>query len=274
MRDFISRSKALLSRTRARRRYWANERRYWDGQMRAWYRERYDLELDPIQTDESRVPSPGLTRKIQPGGRANPVAFVASGQRLVMTYLRDLDEHGFDPRAFERILDFGVGFGRLVRHYYPFRAELHGCDVTAVAAEFSKRCYGGRVAIVENDLAPPLPYGTGSFDYIYANSVFTHIQTDALASWIAELARVARPGACVIVSVFSALPYLAHLTEGEFDRIERGAGYLEWGTSHVRQRLLFATGEKLREWWSPSFEILDQKGHFKDQDHLILRRPG
>jgi hypothetical protein len=36
--------------------------------------------------------------------------------------LESLDAHGFDPRRFQRVLDFGVGLTRLIRHYYPFEA--------------------------------------------------------------------------------------------------------------------------------------------------------
>ena len=240
--------------------------------MRLWYEEKYGLKLHPLQNDDSNAPPPWLVTAIQPRARAKPDVFFASGQRLVMLYLRELYDHGFDPRRFERVLDFGVGFGRLLVHYYPFRAELHGCDVTESAVTFAKACYGSRAALARNELAPPLPYQDASFDYIYANSVFTHIQTDRMSAWIDELARIAKPGACVIVSVFGAAHYLSHLSEHEFDRIESGAGFLEFGSSHVRQRLLFATPETHRLWWSPHFEILEQRRHFKDQDHLIMRR--
>jgi SAM-dependent methyltransferase len=274
MNELLTRATAYLQRRTARIRYWHHEREHWRREMRRWYRDEYHLELDPVQDDERNVPPARLVAEIQPRARANPAVFLASGQRLVMSYLRELKDHGFDPRRFERILDFGVGFGRLLLHHYPFPAELYGCDVTDGAVAFASRRHGRRAALVRNELVPPLPYATASFDYIYANSVFTHIQTDTLGAWIDELARIARPGACVIVSVFSASGYLAHLTESEFDRVESGPGYLEFGSRHVRQRLLFATPSVHRRWWSPHFEILEQRTHFKDHDHLVMRRGG
>jgi SAM-dependent methyltransferase len=272
MSTLVSRAQTYLQRQAGRFHYWDHERAYWREQMQRWYRDVYGLELHPAQDDARHVPPARLVTEIQPRGRANPVTFFASGQRIVMLYLRELRDHGYDPRRFERILDFGVGFGRLLVHYYPFRAELHGCDVTACAVDFARQRHGDRAALVRSELMPPLPYDDACFDYIYANSVFTHIQTDTLAAWISELARIARPGACVIVSVFGAARYLAHLTEHEFDRIETGTGYLEFGSSHVRQRLLFAVAGVHRRWWSPHFEILEQRSHFKDQDHLVMRR--
>jgi SAM-dependent methyltransferase len=274
MTELLGRAKGYLQRRVGRVRYWQNERVYWRAQMQQWYREQYGLALHPVQDDERNVPPASRVIEIQPRARANPVAFFASGQRLVMMYLRELKDHGFEPRGFERILEFGVGFGRLLLHYYPFPAELHGCDVTERAVEFAKTRHGHRTALLCNELAPPLPYEDASFDYIYANSVFTHIQTNTLGAWIAELSRIARPGACVIVSVFSASHYLSHLTESEFDRIASGEGYIEFGSRHVRQRLLFAIERVHRQWWSPHFEVLEQRSHFKDQDHLVMRRLG
>lgn len=272
--DLLGRARAYLHRRAARLHYWNYERVYWRQEMQHWYREQYGLEFHPVQDDERNVPPAKLVAEIQPRGRANPVAFFASGQRIVMLYLRELNDHGADPRRFERILEFGVGFGRLLLHYYPFPAALHGCDVTERAVAFARRCHGRRAALLHNGLTPPLPYSDASFDYIYANSVFTHIQTNTLASWIAELARIARPGAYVVVSVFSASLYLSHLTECEFDRLETGKGYMEFGSPHVRQRLLYATAAMHRQWWSPWFDVLEQRSHFKDQDHLVMRRRG
>ena len=268
------RARACLRRRIAGFRHWHHERAYWRSAMKGWYRKTYGLEPAPIQDDDANAPPASLVVKVQPRARAKPAVFVASGQRLVMSYLRELADHGFDPRRFERILDFGVGFGRLIVHYYPFSAELHGCDLTGSAVEFTRRRHGARVAVVHNAAVPPLPYDDASFDYVYANSVFTHIQCDLMPAWIEELARVTKPGACVIVSVFCASRYMSHLSEREFDRIASGTGYLEFGSSHVRQRLLFAVTDVHRRWWGNHFEFLERRSHFKDQDHLIMRRRG
>ncbi len=253
--------------------HWEEEHGYWHARMASWFRDKYALELDPIQSDPARVPPLELVAEIQGKGKALPDAFLATGQRTVMHYLQELDEHGFDPRGFEHILEFGVGLGRLLRHYYPFPARLYGCDVVAKVVEFSQKCYGDRASVVQSQLSPPLPYDDGQFDYVYANSVFTHIQTDTLSEWIAELARITKPGAAVIVSLFSPNRYLGHVTERDFDRMLQHDGYLEWGSSDVRVNCLYATPEKLREWWGAYFEVLELRGHFKDQAHLVMRRP-
>lgn len=274
MTGILGRALGSLGRRAESLVHWSKEHEYWSECMREWYSQKFGLALDPIQSDTSSVPGRRVVTQIQRRDKSRPVVFLATGKRIVMYYLRELDRHGFLVTDFERILDFGVGFGRLIRHYYPLPAALHGCDITAGAVEFSRGCYADRVVIAQSSATPPLPYEDEYFDYIYANSVFTHIQTDQLNVWIDELARVARPGACVIVSVFSATPYMKHLPEREMDRVERGTGFTEWGSPHVRQRLLYATWDTLREWWGRRFDVLEVCPHFKDQDHLVLlRRP-
>lgn len=253
--------------------HWQAELAYWTQRMRNWYRDKYGLELAPIQTDRSQVPPFELIERIQTKAKAHPEAFLASGQRTALFYLEALDQQGFDPRRFERILDFGVGLTRLIRHYYPFQAELYGCDVTAEVIDYDQRCCADRVDLRTTALSPPLPYQDGQFDYIYANSVFTHIQTNNLAAWIAELARITHPGGCVIVSLYSTNRYLEHLAEREFDAAIRKQGYIEWGNDDVRENCLYASPETLRSWWGEHFELLDLKTRFKDQDQLVLRKP-
>lgn len=258
--------------SRARQAHWREERAYWSGRLREWYRDEYSLDVDPIQDDEGRVPSAGQVDQVQRPEKSIPGAFVATGQRTVLSYLCELRDHGFDPTRFERILEFGVGFGRLIRHFYPFAAELHGCDVTGSAVRYCQDCYGGRVQVVRSDPKPPLPYPHGHFDYVYANSVFTHIPALLVPDWVAEMARITRPGGCVILSVFGSNRYLRRLTERAFDEIESGSGFYEWGDPTFRESYLYATPKRLEEWWGADFEVLELRAHFKDQDHLVLRR--
>ena len=90
--------------------HWREERAYWGRRIAEWYREQYGLALDPIQTDDARVPSPEQIQRVHKSNKSTPDAFLASGQFTVLHYLEELDDHGIDPRGFERILDFGQSF--------------------------------------------------------------------------------------------------------------------------------------------------------------------
>lgn len=56
-------------------------------------------------------------------------------------------------------------------------------------------------------LEPPLPYGDAQFDLVYALSVFTHMHEENARAWLAELARVVRPGGLALLTYLDeALP--------------------------------------------------------------------
>jgi len=251
---------------------WKAEREYWVNRLSQVMQSRYQLNLHEIQSDDSLVPPLDLVRIIQTNNKANPDVFIATGCRTVLTYLDELHDHDIDPRNFRRILEFGVGLGRLIRHYYAFSAELFGCDVTPAVVQYATQTLEGRVDCQQTNLLPPLPYPDAHFDFIYANSVFTHIQMPLIRDWIKEFDRLVAPGGCAIVSVFEPKEYLGHLSEREFDKIEQGDGYFEWGADDVRARYAYMTEPRLRKEWGHFFEVLELRSHFRDQSHLILKK--
>lgn len=55
-----------------------------------------------------------------------------------------------------------------------------------------------------NRLLPPLKYADRSFDFVYALSIFTHLDADSQRAWLAEMARVLRPGGCFFFTTHGA----------------------------------------------------------------------
>jgi len=252
---------------------WAEERAYWSSRFTQTSGERYGLEMHPIQGDNSTAPPMDLVSQIQNPQKANADVFFATDLRTVHTHLLELGEHGFDPRGFERIMEMGVDLGRLIRHYFPFSTELFGCDVTDAVLGFVERSLGPRVSIAGNGSRPPLPFRTGVFDFVYANSVFTHIRFGETPVWFEEIHRVVRPGGCVIVSVFNPDVHLTHLSPRDFDRQVTKNGYLEWGRDEtILENYVFLNYDVLFDLWSRSFRVLELRQHFKEQDHLILKK--
>ncbi len=112
--------------------------------------------------------------------------------RRVVTTLRDA---GF---AFEQghVLEFGCGCGRILRHFTRFAhaCRFTGVDIDADAIAWSR----GNLGFAEfHTIAalPPTGLPSASFDAAYSFSVFTHLPLDAQRAWLAELARVLKPGA-------------------------------------------------------------------------------
>jgi malonyl-CoA O-methyltransferase len=98
------------------------------------------------------------------------------------------------------VADIGCGTGR-----HAHRLAARGAVVTAVdfsdgmLAKARAKPGADRVTWVEHDLARPLPLATGAFDRVVCALVVDHVRD--LRALFAELGRIARPGAPIVVSV-------------------------------------------------------------------------
>jgi len=102
----------------------------------------------------------------------------------------------------KRVLDFGCGAGRTLRHFVPEAevAEIHGCEIDAPSVAWLEANLSPPFHVFRNAEAPPLPLESDSFDLIWAISVFTHL-TDYWADWLLELHRLLRDGGLLIATI-------------------------------------------------------------------------
>lgn len=253
-------------------RYWTDEYAYWLAACQAFYRGNYGLELDPRQTDPAMVPPVELAGLIQFPNKSHRLGYFATGLRTTLMYQRELLDCGASPQRMESILEFGVGLGRLLVHYLPFNAALHGCDVTDEVYRWTAGRFDGLADIRRTSLTPPLPYEDGRFDFIYANSVFTHVPGQMVAGWVDELARILRPNGLFIFSTLDPNHYLRFMSPRDFDRIAAGDGRHEWNVDLGVKMMYFATHDRLQQDWGRRFRIVGINQHFKDQSHVVCRR--
>lgn len=120
--------------------------------------------------------------------------YLSSGKRHVTEMSRILEKDGFSMGTAKRVLEFGCGAGRMIRHVPAFapNAQLWGVDVSA---EHVRWCVENLMPIgsfATTTLVPHLPFEDGFFDLVYCGSVFTHIE-DIQESWLLELGRILRP---------------------------------------------------------------------------------
>ncbi len=99
-----------------------------------------------------------------------------------------------DVSDFGTVLDFACGPARVLQHLHlrnP-RQQLYGADVDPEAIAWCREHldYGSFEC---NDALPPLPYSSAKFDFIYALSVFSHLEQDMQRSWLSEMTRLLRP---------------------------------------------------------------------------------
>lgn len=104
--------------------------------------------------------------------------------------------------AVEKILDFGVGWGRYARMFardVPY-GQVYGVDVVPEMLEVCRNTkIPGSLSWIKPDGS--LPYKNELFDIGYAYSVFTHLPENVANHWIEELFRVMKPGGLLVLTV-------------------------------------------------------------------------
>lgn len=168
-------------------------------------------------------------RLADPARRAEPWAvshnvgdgdFAAVGAQL----LRNLKDHaGLSPG--DQVLDIGCGAGRVAAQLAPFLKDggrYIGFDISRAGVRACRRRFAsqphmrfehldvlngeynatGRIA----ELETVFPAEDRSIDLAFATSVFTHMQMPAVRRYLAESARVLRPGGRLAFTAFALDP--------------------------------------------------------------------
>jgi ubiquinone/menaquinone biosynthesis C-methylase UbiE len=106
-----------------------------------------------------------------------------------------------DPRALE-VLDVGCGTGETDARLAGAVGALHGTDVSESLLERAREANPG----VEYRAAAPgrLPYGPDAVDLAFCINVMHHVPPPEWPAFVAEMARVTRPGG--VVAVFEHNP--------------------------------------------------------------------
>jgi SAM-dependent methyltransferase len=212
---------------------------------------------------------------------SDDVAWFLEGGRLASTSMQAiLNQQGVNIERLEAVLDFGSGAGRVMRQWRSLKGPaLHGTDynpdlVAWCAANLPFAAF--RV----NRLDAGVDYRDASFDLVYAFSVFTHLDSAGQLFWIAELARVLKPGGFLFVSTHGSY-YLTRLSPRDQDEFQRGrlvvrgsrrAGSNDCAAFHperyVRQSFALAGGLEV-----VAFVAEGAKGN-PYQDAWLLKKPG
>ena len=157
-----------------------------------------------------RVRSNGVTKQF--GGRR----FACLGKLLA----GQLTTHA-TMNSQSRVLEIGCGCGRTayaLAEYLDYenfvgmdieKASLRSCQENRV---FARKGFRFDYLDIQNDEYNPagenkastyiFPYDTGSYDVIFLVSVFTHMLTDDVEHYIAEISRMLRPGGTCMISAF------------------------------------------------------------------------
>lgn len=119
------------------------------------------------------------------------VPLLEQSVEFIKTVVEAAALRGISPRD-SRVLDFGIGWGRLARLWLKYGGpdRLDGCDAWEESLEKSREC-GLRNRLVRSDtLLHELPFEESSYDIIWAFSVFTHLGPQAMGDALAGLRRM------------------------------------------------------------------------------------
>ncbi len=156
----------------------------------------------------------------------------------------------------KRILDFGCGAGRTLRHLAAedVDVELWGCDIDEPSIEWMRQNMP-MVNVFVNAEVPPLDQPGGKFDLIYCVSVFTHL-TRHWAEWLLEMHRLLKPGGLLLATLMGR-GFSQEIAGEDWDEDRVGMMVLAPGQSWDKGGpMVFHSPWWLRAHWGRAFEIL------------------
>lgn len=155
------------------------------------------------------------------GGFNSVRRFLETGAAAADSIRDILGSDGRTMNEFGAVLDFGCGCGRVLRWWHETDGtRFHGCDYNHRLVGWVDENLPVTTARV-NGPVPPLPYAEGSFDLVYALSVFTHLTEAAQHAWLADLRRVLWPDGLLVITVHGE-HFIHLLTDRERERFMAG----------------------------------------------------
>lgn len=99
------------------------------------------------------------------------------------------------------VLDFGCGWGRIIRFFLKDvdASGLWGVDCLSGMINLCREKIPSCNFQVINSM-PPTGFEAGTFDLIYLYSVFSHLSEEAHLAWMGEFKRILKPGGMVIAT--------------------------------------------------------------------------
>lgn len=137
---------------------------------------------------------------------------------ITFSYLKDCS---INIQNFIRILDFGCGSGRLIRHLFFLKdTEIYGTDYNKELINWCEKNLPF-AKFQTNNLEPPLDFKNDMFDFVYLYSVFTHLSEELQKEWMEEFQRILTPGGILLFTTMGD-QFLGDLSKKEKKQYETG----------------------------------------------------
>ena len=151
---------------------------------------------------EGEPPLPDAERMHRVSGNKNPHVFRLAGYTAWRLFNRLLERHfGRGFAGYPAIMDWGVGCGRLARHFgNTLNTRVTGVDVDADNVGWCRNALPFLQSAEAIPLHPPTNLGAATFDLVVGISVLTHLRPTEQLEWLAELHRVTKPGGVLLLT--------------------------------------------------------------------------
>ncbi|PWT94737.1 MAG: hypothetical protein C5B55_02270, partial [Blastocatellia bacterium] len=142
----------------------------------------------------TRTQLPPSEMRYRVSGSPHAEDFVVVGKKCAADLRSALKKVNVELGSFGQILDFGCGCGRTLIHMKALapQAQFSGTDMDSEAIKWCQQ-HIDFASFSFSKERPPMEYAADSFDFIYAISVFTHLDEDHQFCWLQELRRIAKP---------------------------------------------------------------------------------
>jgi ubiquinone/menaquinone biosynthesis C-methylase UbiE len=178
-----------------------------------------------------------------------------------------------------KILDFGCGWGRIIRYFIKDISpeNLWGCDPVPEMIQLCKeqnKC--ANFELINSN--PPTSFDNNTFDLVYSFSVFSHLSEDFHFKLLGEIKRILKPGGIYMTTTRNR----AFISEcREFDNKNKSLSEYDaglychhnfahekwpyWGESSIPKQYV-------QENWTEEFTVLD---YIEDnfQNLIIIQKP-
>jgi SAM-dependent methyltransferase len=234
-----------------------------------------------FETGSPPLPPAALRYRVH--GRLDAQSFLGVGDACTGDLLCVLAAGGAEVPNEARVLDFGTGCGRVLRHLVSRRPgwRITGTDIDPEAIAWCKSAFPSSTFAV-TPWEPPTDLPDGAFDLVLGISVFTHLDRPLQEAWLTELSRVTRPGGWILLTVHGAAAAQGLPPEDRAELESKGALFRVWRTGRLKldglpdgyQTAYHTKDHVYREWTLPGLEVhayleAAVNGH---QDAVVLRR--
>jgi SAM-dependent methyltransferase len=228
------------------------------------------------KTDGLPVPPARLRTTV--AGTPGLAWFLDSGRKQASIITDAVARHEGPIEDVGRLLDFGCGCGRVLRHWSGLtHTEIHGSDFNRALVRWCQsNLRFARCSV--NGLQPPLASDAGEFDVVYAVSVFTHFPQELESAWIDELSRVLKPGGLLLLTTHGD-DYADRLDDEERRAYESGEVVVRWPkVAGTNLCTTFHPEAYVRDRLAPGLELLELTPRggtvgSRRQDLVVFRNP-